>query len=247
MNNSAGVIWSQRNTHFYGRDDAENNVNLPWQGIVQALIREGIPYQPLHVDDIDRDASRFSLLILPNYGSLSTQQAESIEGFVSNGGSVFATGETSLFDEEGWMRSDYALANLFKTHYLAIASTDKVYDPGRAYHTYLRLTDEYHEILEGFELTDTLPFGGGLQALKTDAGVDVLATFIPEYPIYSPEMAWMREPDTDFPGLIAHTLPNGSRIAFMPAAIDRLFARFNLPDHGALLGNIIRWTYKTRF
>jgi hypothetical protein len=248
---TVGVVWSQENTDFYGRDDAENRVNLPWRGIIQALIRACIPYQPVHVDYIGRDASKFKLLILPNYGSLTTQQAESIERFVSNGGNLFATGETSLYDENGRMRNDYALGNLFKTHYITADSIDKAYDPGRAYHTYLRLapeepdiTGERHGILEGFELTDILPFGGGLQALKTDAGSDVLATFVPEYPIYPPETAWLREPKTDLPGLITNTLPNGSRIAFMPAAIDRLFARFNLPYHGDLLGNIIRWASK---
>ena len=30
----------------------------------------------------------------------------------------------------------------------------------------------------------------------------------------------------------------------MPADIDRQFARYNLPDHGNLLSNIIKWTLK---
>lgn len=260
---TVGVVWSQENTDFYGRDDAENKVNLPWRGIIQALIRARIPYQPVHVDYIDRDASKFNLLILPNYGSLTTQQAESIRRFVSNGGNLFATGETSLYDENGQIRKDYALSDLFKTHYVAKSSKDKVYDLGRSYHTYLRLspeiraniygpqtgtepavTGERHEILKGFELTDILPFGGGLHTLRTDSGSNALMTFIPEFPIYPPETAWMREPQTDIPGLIINTMPNGSRVAFMPADIDRLFARFNLPDHGNLLGNVIRWACK---
>jgi hypothetical protein len=261
---TVGVVWSQENTDFYGRDDAENKVTLPWRGIVQALIRARIPYQPVHVDYIDRDASKFNLLILPNYGSLTTQQAESIKRFVSNGGNLFATGETSLYDENGQLRKDYALSDLFKTHYVAKSNKDRVYDSTQAYHTYLRLnpeiraniygpqtgtepaiTGERHEIWNGFELTDILPFGGGLHPLITDAGSEVLTTFVPEFPIYPPETAWMREPKTDIPGLIINTLPNGSRIAFMPADIDRLFARFNLPDHGNLLGNIIRWACKS--
>jgi hypothetical protein len=69
-------------------------------------------------------------------------------------------------------------------------------------------------------------------------------TFIPEFPIYPPETAWMREPKTDIAGLVVNTLPNGSRVAFMPADIDRQFARYNLPDHGDLLANIIRWASK---
>jgi hypothetical protein len=69
-------------------------------------------------------------------------------------------------------------------------------------------------------------------------------TFIPDFPIYPPETAWMREPKTDIPGLILNTSPSGARVAYLPADIDRQFARYNLPDHGNLLENIIRWASK---
>ena len=51
----------------------------------------------------------------------------------------------------------------------------------------------------------------------------------------------MREPKTDIPGLILSTHEKGGRIACMPADIDRRFARDNLPDHGNLLANLVRW------
>ena len=54
----------------------------------------------------------------------------------------------------------------------------------------------------------------------------------------------MREPKTDVPGLVLNIGPAQSRLAFMPADIDRRFARDNLPDHGNLLANIVRWTLK---
>ena len=54
----------------------------------------------------------------------------------------------------------------------------------------------------------------------------------------------MREPKTDIPGLILNTSPSGARIVYLPADIDRQFARYNLPDHGNLLENIIRWASK---
>jgi len=56
--------------------------------------------------------------------------------------------------------------------------------------------------LKGFELTDILPFGGIITQLKVDAGTQTLMTFIPEFPIYPPETAWMREPKTNIPGMI---------------------------------------------
>ena len=51
----------------------------------------------------------------------------------------------------------------------------------------------------------------------------------------------MREPRTDVPGLIVHTGRNGSRVAYLPADLDRRYARDGLPDHGTLLANLVRW------
>lgn len=258
---TVGVVWSQENADFYGRDDAELRVNAPWRGIIQALIRARIPYQPVHADYIDRDASKFNLLILPNLGSMTAEQVASVKRFVTNGGNLFATGETSLYNESGEPLKDYALSDLFQTHYTV--KTKNHDTENKTYHTYLRLypeirgkvygpqtgeepviTSERHAILKGFEQTDILAFGGELVPVKTDSGTQVLMTFIPEFPIYPPETAWMREPKTDIPGLVVNTLPNGSRIAFMPADIDRQFARYNLPDHGDLLSNTIKWVSK---
>jgi len=256
---TVGVVWSQQNTDFYGRDNAAQLVDLPYRGITGALLKARVPYIPVHADHIDRDALQLSLLILPNLGSMTDAQAASIRRFVDNGGGLIATGESSLYDEWGNARPDYALSDLFGTHLTkagraAISLTET--------HTYLRLTPELraqvdgpktgkepaisgvrHPILKGFEETDILPYGGKLEPVYTDAGVEILMTFIPAFPVYPPETSWMRQPKTDIPGLILNTKYKG-RIAFMPADIDRRFAQNNLPDHGNLLGNLIRWVAK---
>jgi hypothetical protein len=254
-----GVVWSQENYDYYGRDDANELVKLPWRGMTDALVRARIPYLPVHADHIDRDADQFSLLILPNLALMTDSQIASVRRFVERGGSLIATGQTSLYDEWGNRRADYALAEFFGAHILA---NGNALDGGGS-HTYLRLhpelrsqvagphieqepgaSGERHEILKGFEETDILPFGGHLRPHQVDAGAQVLMTFIPDFPIYPPETAWMREPKTNIPGLIVRTTSQGGRIAFLPADIDRQFARHNLPDHGDLLENLIRWAAK---
>jgi hypothetical protein len=96
-------------------------------------------------------------------------------------------------------------------------------------------------VLRGFEETDIIPFGGMLQELKVDSRAEVLLTFVPVFPIYPPETAWMREPKTNLPGLLLNTAASGARVAFLPADLDRRFARDYLPDHGDLLANLARW------
>jgi len=59
----ATVAWSgpSRIQDYYGRDNTENWWTFP-AGDGQALVRARIPYLPLHADDIDRDAEKFSVL-----------------------------------------------------------------------------------------------------------------------------------------------------------------------------------------
>ncbi len=264
---SVGVVWSQENTDFWGRDDADLVVEQPWRGLTQALVRARIPYLPVHADHIDRDAAQFSLLVLPNLGAMSEAQVASVRRFVERGGGLFATGESSLFNEWGDPRPDFGLADLFGAH---AAESRRAGDEARrrrmasdTAHTYLRLSPEQrarvdgpqvgtepapggdrHVVLRGFEETDILPFGGTLESLRVDAGAQVLLTFVPAFPIYPPETAWMREPKTDLPGLILHARAGVGRVVFLPADLDRRFGRDNLPDHGNLLANLIRWAAK---
>jgi hypothetical protein len=98
-----------------------------------------------------------------------------------------------------------------------------------------------HPVLKGFDETDVLPFGGSLDTVQVDAGTVVPMTFIPAFPVYPPETSWMRQPRTNIPGLILRTTKQGSRIAYLPADLDRRFGRDNLPDHANLLANLVRW------
>jgi hypothetical protein len=95
-------------------------------------------------------------------------------------------------------------------------------------------------VLTGFDATDILPYGGTLEPLRVAAGATVLATFIPAFPAFPPETAWMREPRTDIPAVVVNE-QHGARVAFLPADIDRRYAVDNLPDHGDLLANVVRW------
>ncbi len=270
---TVGIVWSQRNTDFFGRNDAGERVDAPYTGFMHALVRARIPYLPIHADDIERFSYSSSggpsgapaLLVLPNVGALSNAQVESIRRFVQRGGSLFATGLTSLYDEWGDPRPDFALADLFGCH--PIGETPKLTATGQrqgSVHTYLRLAPELraridgpragdeptpagerHIVLRGFEETDLLPFGGTLSPLRVERGLTVPLTFVPPFPTYPPETAWMRQPKSDIPALVLSQHGN-ARVAYMPADIDRRYAREHLPDHAALLANIVRWAAADR-
>jgi hypothetical protein len=258
-----GIVWSQQNTDYYGRDHPEELVELPFRGMADALVRARIPYLPVHADHILRDGHRLSVLIFPNVAVLSEGQCLAVGQFVKRGGNLIATGQTSLYDQDGRPCPDFVLADLFGAHVASDRTPSIEADRKQAsetVHSYLRLTPELragvdgpklgteppaagkrHPALKGFEETDLLPFGGRLGGVQAEAGAEVLATFIPPFPIYPPETSWMREPRTTIPGLIVRTTRQGSRIAYMPADLDRRYGRDHLPDHGNLLANLVRW------
>ena len=194
---------------------------------------------------------------------MSEEQCGAVRQFVDRGGNLIATGQTSLYNEWGQPRADFALSDLLAAHVAPghRVSIDEDFDQASdTAHSYLRLTPELradvdgpqigvepevdskrHPVLAGFDETDLLPFGGSLGGILAADGGDVLATFIPPFPIYPPETSWMRQSRTDEPGLIVHTTGKNSRIAYLPADLDRRYARDNLPDHGNLLANLVRW------
>jgi hypothetical protein len=251
---TVGVVWSQRNTDFYGRDRAGELTDAPYRGYVEALTRHRIPHVPVHIDHVERESSNLKVLILPNIAAMSDAHCAAVRRFVAGGGSVIATGVTSLYTEFGDARKDFGLADLFGAHYSGKARQEESW-AGSSQHTYLRLSPELrgqvwgpkagneppvqgqrHRVLKGFEKTDILPFGGTLGSMTVDAGATVPLTFIPVFPIYPPETAWMREPKTDIPGLVIR-----GRVAILPADIDRRYVREPLPDYATLLANLARW------
>jgi hypothetical protein len=251
---NVGVVWSQRNTDFYGQESAADLVDAPYRGFTQALIKARIPYIPVHIDDVARESANLKVLILPNIAAMSDAQCTAIRTFALKGGSVIATGVTSLFTEMGDARPDFGLADLFGAHFLSKAGEERAWAT-KSQHSYLRLipelrslvpgpntgtepaiTGKRHPALNGFEETDIIPFGGMLYALKVDQGSFTPLTFVPAFPIYPPETAWMRQRSTDIPGLVIK-----GRVAYLQADIDRRYARESLPDYANLLANLVRW------
>lgn len=260
---SVGVVYSDRNTDFYGRDEADERVARPYYGIIQALVRARIPYLVVHADHIDRDGEELAALVLPNLAAITTDQIEAVERYVARGGGLLATGETSLYNEWGQPRPDFGLARILGVRFTGRrhGSLGEAESWTGTDHTYLRLRPDAagpaygprrakpardeprHVVLAGFEATDVIAFGGLLLEVEPAAGTIVPLTFIPHFPAYPPEFSWMRTPHTSLAALV---LQEASRVAYLAADIDRRFARDNLPDHGDLLANLIRWVARDR-
>lgn len=246
---SVGVVWSQKNNDFVGKADPENRTFAPYRGVWQSLVRERIPFIPVNIDDLAREIKNLKLLILPNLAAMSEEHCNIIRSFVDAGGSVIASGDTSLNEENGDLREDFALGDVFgirATHRYRGAATPA--DPNIevwSRHSYLRLeTDSQRwrgSLLSGFENTDLIPFGGLLHEVVTRGEVGVPLNFVPEFPIYPPETSWMRPQAEALPALVSRTHASGGRTVYLAADIDRCASRDEHPDHFRLMANILGW------
>jgi hypothetical protein len=66
-------------------------------------------------------------------------------------------------------------------------------------------------------------------------------TLVPPRPAFPPEAVWLRNGTTDIPGLVVSERPDGPRVAYLAADLDRRYARDNIGDIGHLLANVVRW------
>jgi hypothetical protein len=267
---TVGLVWSQQNMDFHGRDNPEEIGEFPRRGWTTALVRARIPYLLVHADHIARDADQFSVLILPDLAAMSASQVEAVKRFAERGGSLIATGDSSRCNEWGEPLSDFALADLFGAH--VICGQPGPNDPPmwrsllETQHTYLQLTPELrartqgphngnepaiigerHPVLKSFDETDILPFGGTLEPLRVDSGAKILATFIPPISMFPPEQVILSKPRADSPGLIVNEVNGHGRVAFLPADLDRRFCRDNLTDYANLLANLVHWAARDNF
>jgi hypothetical protein len=263
------VLWSQANNDYYGQNEAGQRALDPYRGAVRALDKAGITYLPIHADAFASVSENFKVAVLPNLAAMSDAQVAAVEAFAAKGGSVIASGETSLFGGHGEPRGDMALSRLFGVHRQpgqqgAIGLADFNIEVSSR-HTYLRLSPEIragvygphdrtapeagaqrHSVLAGLENTDTLPFGGFLPMVAVDEGVQVLATFIPDFPIYPPETSFMRQTHTEFPAIAVREAESGARLVWFAADLDRCYARDEQFEHALLIANAVRWALGDR-
>lgn len=233
------MVYSEQTDKKYG--------GKPWQtgsrehalGMYHALVEDHMPFEMLHDQLMDEEHLKpFKLLILPNIAALSTIQCDQLRKFVEAGGSLLATFETSLYDEEGKARSNFGLADLFGISY------DKGIE-GPMRNSYLRLksdatTKRFHPVVQGLE--DAYKIINTVYRVKViaEASFPSPVTLIPTYPDLPMEDVYARVPETDTRELYLREVGKG-RVAYFPGDIDRSFWQMMSTDHSRLLRNTIRW------
>ena len=237
-----GVVYSENTDRNYGGKTWQRNIGDHENGMYHLLGEDSMPFERVN-DRLLDDATleQFRLLILPNVAALSDEQCARLRNFVRQGGSLVATFETSLYDEDGKARTDFGLADIFGVTY------DQGVE-GPMQNSYLRLkadpsSGQFHPVLKGLE--DAFRIINTIHQVKVRPVADfpAPATIIPTYPDLPMEDVYPRVSDTDQRAVYLREIGQ-ARIAYIPGDIDRSFWQVMTPDHARLLRNIVRWALK---
>ena len=204
-------------------------------------------YSLVHTDDLASQIARFSVVVLPEMAVLSDAVCATLREFVAGGGGLVASGAVAKRDETGEWRGAFPLADVLGVEATneeqgILSGADTGWDAAQR-HSYLQVVQSAHRLFEGLEDTDLLPFGGVLNGARATSA-QVVATYLPSFPIFPPETAWFEAPRNPLPALFASEFGSG-RTVYLAADIERCFERDGLPDHARLLENAVRFVAKT--
>jgi hypothetical protein len=126
----AAVVWSDTTANFYAGATAQmidfdrrraasdvGDLDAEFSGVSEALLRAHVPFDVIDDTTLEREPlDRYAAIFLPNVACMSEAVAARVRDYVQRGGVLFSTFETSLYDDTGNHRPDYALAGLFGAH-----------------------------------------------------------------------------------------------------------------------------------
>jgi hypothetical protein len=202
------------------------------EGMYQALLEGRFAFDFVHEDRLELERIRkYRALLLPNVAMLSDKQCDQLREYVRAGGSLMASFETSLYDENLKPREDFGLADLMGVSKAgAVVGTN-----GNAYSVRL---EKPHEVLAGFNETTWIAGAQNRVPLKPVAGA--VATVVPGFVRYPPELAYPTQPHTDEPAIVLRE-SGKSRTVWIPGDVERTYWITGHSDLLRLLHNAIRW------
>ena len=114
------VLYSQNTRNFYGGAD-QLTVDYSFLGTEQMLAEAHIDTEFVLDHQLDEEhLKNVRVLVMPNAACLTRDQADAVRAYVENGGALLATGETSLYDEDGNLREEFALSDVFGVSYKGV-------------------------------------------------------------------------------------------------------------------------------
>ncbi len=249
----AALLVSEQTRQFYAyRDIAERFLPHVF-GAYRAALEEHRPITLINDWDLNADAlAPYAVVVLANAAALSDTQVAAVRDYVRRGGGLVATAETSLCDELGRPRADFALADLFGVSYqgrpkaptqrprldenFAVHLDDKYWKQRTGVAT---LTWKDHALVRDDRLRELVPrntatFRGPLvRVSEPKQANEVALRMLPEGAAQPPLPAAVLRP------------VGAGRVAYFAAAVDAALWSYAYPYQRRLLDRALTWVART--
>jgi len=224
-----GLLYSENTRDYYGKKDPLNRYVYSFRGAYRMLLESHHPFDIisssiLKDEGFIEELSRYELIVMPNFACIDDIEADILDRFVENGGSILATDNTALYTSKGDWRGQFALKSL------GSVSANFIKEDMRA--SYFRVDN-----IEEFQDTSLIVLDGNYIYTSLKEGVKTSLKLIPPQRYGPPEKCYP-DLETSNPGIIWYQYGKG-KTAYLPWRIDYLYYRHRLEDYTRLYNTVV--------
>jgi hypothetical protein len=248
----AALVMSDNTRNFYGRTpgQVEERYLASVFGTFRAAVEEHLQVAVINDWNLtDADLARYKVLLLPNTACLDTAQVAAIERFVRAGGGLVASLDTSLFDEYGTPRKDFAFSAVLGVQYRglpAAAASKEEIDSNFAQAAGPDYWERRKNIFDFRPDPASFLHQGRIRSYLGDQAVTFKGPALRVKPL-GPEVKRLGTLRTrtdgasmEIPAALAHCYGKG-RVVYFPAGFDAAYYLYAYPYQRLLLRNAITW------
>ncbi|MGV3719744.1 MAG: ThuA domain-containing protein [Actinomycetota bacterium] len=248
----AALVMSDNTRNFYGRSAGrvEERYMSAVFGAFRATLEEHLPTAVINDWNLNAaDLAKYKVLILANTACLDDAQAAAIDQFVKNGGGLVASLDTSLFDEYGNPRKNFALASVLGVEYAGLPAVSAAKEELDVNFAQAIGPDYWEKRKNVFDFKQDpasilnrgkmktyvgehpVTFkGAAVRVVRKDPAAQVLATLT----------ARSEEPTPAMPGVVSRTHGKG-RVVYLAGGLDSAYYLYPYPYHRLALRHAIDW------
>ena len=228
-----------------------SDYEIYWRGAMAALTHAHQHSNAILDKDITlENLKKYKAVFLTNMACMSDKQIEAIKTYVREGGGLIATFQTSLYDENGNIRENLALKDLFQANYESLESPsfEHAYGP----RVYFRMAKQ-HPITKGIGKNKRIAYDylfvanshPSFARISPLEGAEVIADA--QYVVDDPE--WVGSDGCFMPpytlkngpaAIIASTYGKG-RVVYIAPALEMLYDARGFRLVRKLLSNAVDW------
>ena len=199
-------------------------------GATLNLIERHIPFAVITKYDLD-SLSKYKTVILPDLYAVSHDETEAFTEYVKNGGCLYISGLSGLYDGEGNRYAGGALSHLIGGVYTGVTEEKT---------TYIRPEGEPLGILTEYTGEQPLTLNNPQVIVKENGNAQVLARMtLPLYDktdnsVFSSAISDPPQIDTDYPSILLNRCGNG-KVIYVSGAVEK----YNDRDRAQLFSDLL--------